>query len=93
MSALRNGQSSLSALRSALLALQLLALASLSASWPDYLHNGLGCQTMHVTHLHNGLKVTAMNNTDNDIYASIVLLKNGAEVNCFEPGQNYEGKH
>ena len=75
---------------SSLRLLAFLALASAVVSWPGRLENGLVCPALHVTHrsASNGNLAQKMNATG---VVSMVLLKDGEKVNCFQPGQNYEG--
>ena len=80
--------SSLDAPASSLRLLAFLALASSVVSWPGRLHNALVCPDLHVSHVSNGHHVEEMNEGS---LVSMVLLKDGEEVSCFQPGQNYEG--
>ena len=69
------------------LALSILLLGAslqLSASWPNRLTRTTVCQDLHVTHPGQNLVLARGN-------VSLVLLKNGREVSCYEPEQEYEG--
>ena len=81
--------SSLDAPSSLLRLLAFFALASSVISWPGRLHNALVCPDLHVSHVSNGHHVSEMDAG----LVSMVLLKDGEEVSCFQPGQNYEGMH
>ena len=69
------------------LALSILLLGAslqLSASWPNRLTRTTVCEELHVTHPGQNLVLQRGN-------VSLVLLKNGREVSCYEPEQEYEG--
>ena len=69
------------------LALSILLLGvslQLSASWPNRLTRTTVCEELHVTHPGQNLVLGRGN-------VSLVLLKNGREVSCYEPEQEYEG--
>lgn len=71
------------------LALSILLIGAslqLAASWPNRLTRTTVCQDLHVTHPGQN-SVLARGNV------SLVLLKHGREVSCYEPEQEYEGMH
>ena len=71
------------------LALSILLIGAslqLSASWPNRLTRTTVCQDLHVTHPGQNLVLSRGN-------VSLILLKNGREVSCYEPEQEYEGMH
>lgn len=82
--ATRSSRSAIAPQKLQLLALCVLLMASLTASWPNRIRNSLVCSDLHVTH--GQIREIGRRNV------SLVLLKDGEEVNCFQPGQNYEGR-
>ena len=65
--------------------LSLLLMASLATSWPNRIRSGFVCDHLHVTHPGSNVELARGN-------VSLVLLKDGREVQCYEPGQYYEGR-
>ena len=59
-------------------------MASLATSWPNRIRSGFVCDDLHVTHAGSNVEMARGN-------VSLVLLKDGREVQCYEPGQLYEG--
>ena len=70
--------------RLALIVLLIGASLQLSVSWPNRLTRTTVCQDLHVTHPGQNSILTRGN-------VSLVLLKHGREVSCYEPDQEYKG--
>lgn len=65
-------------------ALSFLLMASLAKSWPNRIQSGLVCENLHVTHPGANPELERGS-------ISLVLLRDGQEVQCYEPDQYYEG--
>lgn len=63
----------------------LLLMASFATSWPNRIRSGFVCDDLHVTHAGSNVELARGN-------VSLVLLKDQREVQCYEPGQYYEGR-